>query len=176
MTTRADAPAPIATTATDASDLSKLYQEGIVAGVLGAATIAVWFLILDSLSGRPLYTPTVLGTALFRNGVGLESPETLPISFDMVLVFTWIHVLVFGVIGGIASHLLALAERRPNLGFGVVILFVVFEFGFITVAMMLAEGVLHALAWPAILVGNMLAAATMAMYLWRRHPNLHIEP
>jgi len=117
-----------------------------------------------------------LGTALFRGGAGLDSPETLPISFDMVLVFTWIHVLVFGVIGGIAAHLLALVERRPNLGFGVVILFVVFEFGFIAVAMVFAEDVLHALAWPAILVGNTLAAASMAAYLWHRHPHLRIEP
>ena len=172
MTTTADAHTSVAA----AGDVSKPYQEGIVAGVLGAATIAVWFLLIDAISGRPLYTPTVLGTALFRGGAGLDSPETLPISFDMVLVFTWIHVLVFGVIGGIAAHLLALVERRPNLGFGVVILFVVFEFGFIAVAMVFAEDVLHALAWPAILVGNTLAAASMAAYLWHRHPHLRIEP
>ena len=93
----------------------------------------------------------------------------------MVLAFTWIHLLVFGVIGGIASHLLALAERRPNLGFGVVILFVVFEFGFIAASMIFAEDVVHAVAWPAVLVGNTLAAA-MAAYLWHHHPNLRIEP
>lgn len=28
-----------------------LYEEGIVAGLLGAATIAVWFLILDAIQG-----------------------------------------------------------------------------------------------------------------------------
>ena len=33
----------------------------------GAATIAIWFAVLDVVSGRPLYTPTVLGTALFRD-------------------------------------------------------------------------------------------------------------
>src|SRR5437870_3627508 len=89
------------------SDVAQLYQEGIVAGILGAAMIAVWFLILDSLNGRPLYTPTVIGTALFRGGQGLDSPETLPVSFDMVLVVTWVHGVVFAVIGGIASRLLA---------------------------------------------------------------------
>ena len=35
---------------------------------------------------------------------------------------------------------------------------------------------LHALRWPEILAGNTLAAAAMAVYLWRRHPNLRIEP
>lgn len=155
---------------------STLYQQGIVAGTLGAATIALWFLVLDTIAGRPLYTPTVLGMALFRGGAGLDAPGTLPVSGDMVVAFTWVHVLIFVVVGGMASHLLAAAERMPNLGFGVVILFVVFEFGFIAVTMIFAEPALHALAWPAILVGNTLAATVMCTYLWRRHPNLKIEP
>ncbi len=175
MVTRADA----STTAgfpTQTTEIAKLYQEGIVAGVLGAAVIAVWFLIFDTLAGRPLYTPTVLGTALFRHDTGLGHPEATTASFDMVLVFTWVHVLVFGVIGGVASHLLALAERRPNLGFGVVLFFVIFEFGFMTALMIFAQDVLLALAWEKVLAGNILAAAAMAVYLWRRHPHLRIEP
>jgi hypothetical protein len=175
MTTRADAPTSTEFS-TRTSELSKLYQQGIVAGTLGAATVALWFLVLDTINGRPLYTPAVLGSALFRSGAGLESPEPLRVSLDMVVAFTWVHVLVFVVVGGIASHLLAAAERMPNLGFGVVILFVVFEFGFIAATMMFAEPVLHAVTWPAILVGNVLAASVMAVYLWHRHPNLKIEP
>lgn len=158
------------------AETSRLYQEGIVAGIIGAATIAVWFLIVDTLQGRPLYTPTVLGTALFQRGEGLASPETLPISFEMVLMYTWVHGLVFCVIGGIASRLLAVAEQKLDLGFGILLLFVVFEFGFIAAAMVVAEPLLHALAWPAVLVGNLLAAAAMGLYLWRRHPNLQIRP
>ena len=160
----------------DTSEISKLYLEGIVAGVIGAATIAVWFLILDMINGRPLYTPTVLGTALFRRGEGLASLESLPISFEMVLMYTWVHGLVFAVIGGGASRLLQLAERNPNLGFGILLLFVVFEFGFLAVATLVEGRILQALAWPAILLGNLLAAATMAGYFWRRHPNLKIRP
>ena len=175
MTTRAEAPAA-AGMSTRARDLSRLYQDGIVAGTFGAATIAAWFLLLDSINGRPFYTPTVLGTAVFRGGGGLESPQALPISFDMVLAFTWFHELVFVVIGGAASLLLAQAEKRPNVGFGVVLLFVVFEFGFVAAASVFAEGVLHALTMPAIFVGNLLAAAAMGVYLWRRHPRLKIEP
>ena len=175
MTTHTEAPVS-ADLATRTSDISRLFQDGIVAGTLGAVTIALWFLVLDIINGRPLFTPTVLGTAIFRGGAGLESPETLPISFDMVLVFTWLHELVFVVIGGLASLLLAQAEKRPNVGFGIVLLFVVFEFGFVAVAMGLAEGVLHTLTMQAILVGNLLAAAVMVTYLWRRHPRLRIEP
>ena len=80
----------------------------------------------------------------------------------MVLVYTWVHGLVFCLIGGVASRLLALAERNLNLGFGILLLFVIFEFGFVGAAFIFAEPVLHALTWPAILIGNLLAAAAMA--------------
>jgi hypothetical protein len=155
---------------------SSIYEEGIVAGLLGAATIAVWFLILDTIQGRPLYTPTVLGAALFRARAGLMAPESLPPSFELVLWFTWVHALVFVVLGSTAAVLLRLAERNPNFGFGIVLFLVVFMFGFIGVSLVFAEEVLHALAWPAILVGNLLAAGAMAWYFWRRHPRLAIWP
>jgi len=167
-------------TQTDATTIPEsrttaLYQEGLVAGLVGAATVAVWFLILDSLSGRPLYTPTVLGTALFRRGGTTPLSEVLP-NLEMVLMFTWVHGLVFVAIGGIVARLLALAERQPSVGFGILMLFVFFEFGFIVAAMFFAEPILHALAWPAVLVANILAAAAMGGYFWLRHPNLRVQP
>ncbi|MBI4528706.1 MAG: hypothetical protein HY695_33330 [Deltaproteobacteria bacterium] len=105
------------------SQISKLYAEGIVAGVIGAATIAIWFLILDTINGHPLYTPTVLGTALFRGGEGLSHPEGPASSLEMTLMYTWVHVLAFAIVGGVASRLLGLAEENPNLGFGILLLF-----------------------------------------------------
>ena len=170
---------PGATAAPPASepspDVTRLSQEGMVAGLLGAATIAVWFLLLDALAGRPLYTPTVLGSALFRRGAAPPLAEVLP-DFEMVWMFTWVHGLVFVVIGGVAARLLALAERQPSAGFGVLLLFVVFEFGFVAAAMVFAEPVLHALAWPSILVATLLAAAAMAGYFRWRHPHLTVRP
>ena len=60
------------------SETSNVYREGIVAGIFGAATIAVWFFVLDMFGGRPFYTPTVLGTMLFRHGVGLDQAQGYP--------------------------------------------------------------------------------------------------
>jgi hypothetical protein len=118
----------------------------------------------------------VLGTALFRQGEGLASTETLRASPAMVLMFTWVHGLVFATVGGAASWLLWIAERHPSLGFGILFFFVVCEFGFIAVAMTFAEPVLHALAWPAVLVANLLAATAMTAYFRLRHPTLQIRP
>jgi len=95
---------------------------------------------------------------------------------EMVLMFTWVHGLVFVAIGGIVARLLALAERQPNVGFGILMLFVFFEFGFVVTAMFFAEPILRALAWPAVLVANLLAAAAMGGYFWLRHPNLRVQP
>jgi hypothetical protein len=174
-TIRSDATSP-ALPVSSTAELSKLYEEGVIAGIIGAATVAVWFLIVDAINGRPLYTPTVLGTALFKGGEGLASPEGLAVNLEMVLMFTWVHGLVFIIIGGIASRLLGLAEHNANIGFGILLLFVVFEFGFVAVSMLFAESVLRALTWQAVLVGNLLAAAAMAGYFWRRHPNLTVNP
>lgn len=157
--------------------ISDSYRQGIEAGIAGAATVAVWFFIVDLLSGRPFfYTPNVLGTALFRHGAGLDQPQSLAISLEMVLVYTWIHGLVFCAIGGIAAKLLMLAERDVHAGFGILLFFVIFEFGFIGAALVLAEPILRALAWPSVLIGNLLAAAMMTAYFWRRHATLRISP
>jgi hypothetical protein len=175
MTAQTGTATPTVSTAR-ATDFSRLSNEGIVAGLIGAGTLAVWFFVLDSIQARPFYTPTVLGTALFGNMSALDSPERLPVSFETALMFTWVHVLTFAILGGIAAYLLALAERDPNYGFGILLFFVVFMFGFLIVAMAFGEGVLHALAWPKILIGNLLAAGAMAAYFRRRHPNLTIWP
>jgi len=157
-------------------DDSRVYLEGIIAGVIGAATIAIWFLILDTIDSRPLYTPSVLGTVLFGGGNDLASLEKLPVSWEMTLMYTWVHTMLFAVIGGIVSKLLALAEKNPDLGFGILLLFIILDFGFIAVAFVFAEPILHALAWPAVLVGNLLAAAAMGLYFWHRHPDLVVRP
>jgi hypothetical protein len=134
--------------------------------------VAVCFLSFDTRSGRPLSTPTLLGAALFR-----RSAVTVPaVSLEMVLMFTWVHGLVFMALGGVASWLLAQAERHPSFGFGVLMLFVMFQFGFTVAAMLLAAPVLGALGWPSILGANLLAAASMAVYFLWRHPSLEVRP
>ena len=158
-----------------ARDTARLYQEGMIAGVIGAAAVALWFLLLDTAAGHPLYTPTVLGTAIFRHSA-LATPETISVSLEMVGMFTWIHVLVFAALGGVASRLLAMAERNPSAGFGLLLLFVVFEFGFVAAASLLAAPVLRVIPWPSVLGANLLAAAAMTAYFWRRHPHLVVSP
>ena len=94
------------------AELSQLLREGLIAGILGAATIAVWFLIVDSVHGQPFSTPSILGTALFKDGV--TTPDSLGIDLEVVFLFTWVHGLVFAAVGWLASWLLGIAERNPQ--------------------------------------------------------------
>src|SRR5712691_3600766 len=126
-------------------DTTRVYQEGIIAGIMGALSVALWFLVLDVAHGRPFYTPTVLGTALFGRGVWPATLETLPPSFEMVAMFTWVHVLAFAGVGVGVAYLIAVAERHPNLGFGIVLMFVILEACFTVAMMIVAEPVLRAL-------------------------------
>ena len=57
-----------------ASD-SRYLREGVIAGLIGAALVAVWFLIYDAASGRPFRTPSLLGAATFQ---GVTDPATVP--------------------------------------------------------------------------------------------------
>ena len=84
---------------TGSPDTTRIYQDGIVAGILGALTVALWFLVVDVVRGRPLSTPTVLGQALFGRGAWPGPLESMPPSFEMVAMFTWVHLLAFAVIG-----------------------------------------------------------------------------
>jgi hypothetical protein len=145
------------------------YLDGLIAGIIGAAIVAIWFLFLDAVNGLPFYAPTVLGNALFQGGEGLASAEGVPVSFKLTLMYTWVHGLGFVVLGEIAACFLLLTGRNPNLGF-FLLLFVILEFGFVGIALVFAEPVLRELAWPTVLIGNLLAAAGMVIYLRLRHP------
>ena len=60
---------------------SRYLREGIIAGLIGAAIVAAWFLIYDAARGQPLRTPALLGAALLH---GLRDPSTLAISMPLV--------------------------------------------------------------------------------------------
>jgi hypothetical protein len=155
---------------------SRAFQDGVIAGVLGAATVAIWFLVVYTINGRPLYTPTVLGTALFRHGEGLAVPARLPISLDMVLMFTWVYGLVLRD-GGRRCLVAAVGGRAtPKRRLRLPVHLRSARVGFIAAASVFAEPILHTLAWPAVLVANLLAAATMGGYFRLQHPHMRISP
>jgi hypothetical protein len=139
-------------------------REGIVAGLIGAAVVAVWFLLFDLARGRPFLTPGLLGGAVFR-GV----PSGLEITVANVLGYTLIHGLAFIAFGVVAASLLAASEREPTLFVAFVILFAAFEVFFFGAVGALGRFMLGVLVWWAILIGNLLASLAMLWYFFRAH-------
>jgi hypothetical protein len=144
-------------------------RDGVVAGIIGATAVAVWFLIVDSVAGHPLYTPRVLGTALFSvlGPLGGEGPAV------HIVAYTIFHYAAFILVGVIASVVVRWAEREPAVLAGLLILFVAFELGFYGFTALLADWLpIGALAWYQVAAGNLIAATLMGVYLWRANPAL----
>lgn len=151
---------------------TRVFREGLMAGLAGAAAVAGWFLIYDVAAGVPLRTPALLGAALFH---GLRDPAALVITAPLVLTYTVVHGLAFMAFGWATAGLLALADREPRLLFGLFMLFCCFEVFFVALVMILAEWLLEALAPWAILTGNLLAALVMLGVLFRSHRMAWLE-
>ena len=147
-------------------------REGIIAGVIGATAVAVWFLIVDIVSHHGmLYTPRVLGTAAFS----VFGDTTRDGGVVHIVTYTILHYAAFIVTGIIASAVVHKAEVEPSVLVVFTLLFIIFELGFYGLTAILAETTLRTLAWYQVAVGNLLAAVTMGLYLWRTHPALRQE-
>ena len=153
---------------------AKIYLDGAIAGIIGAAIIAVLFLFLDTVTHLPLYTPTVLGAGLFVGGDDLASTEATRVSLKLSLMYTGVHGLIFIVLGVMGAQFLLSTKRKLNLALSILVLFVILEFGFVGTAFFIAAPVLDHLEWVKILLGNALAAIGMAIYLSLRHPTRRV--
>jgi hypothetical protein len=148
---------------------ARIILDGAIAGLLGAATVAIWFLIFDAARGRPLETPGLLAATLLH---GLRShPEGLALA-QLSAEYTVLHVFAFVIFGVAGALLLEVAEGEPTLAFSLVIFFGAFEVFFFAVVLFLGPSVMAALTWWGILVGNLLATAAMLGYFLGRHPAL----
>ena len=149
---------------------NKVLREGLTVGLVGAAAVAVWFLVIDVVAGRILFTPAALGSIVFRGATG---PGDVEMSAIIILAYTGLHLLAFFVTGIVAAGLAALAEdRQPYFIFAAVLLFVTFETFFIGLVAIAAQWLLEVIPWWSIAVANLVAAAAMGYYLWRAHPKL----
>ena len=153
------------------SERAMICLDGVIAGLIGAAIVAIWFLFMDTVTRLPLYTPTVLGEGLLFKEHNLASNSGELVSLKLTLMYSGVHGLVFMLLGLIAACLLLLSKRKLHFGIVLTALFAVLELGFVGTAFFVAKPILDELAWPIVLTGNFLAAAGMACYLSLRRAN-----
>jgi hypothetical protein len=147
----------------------RILREGVAAGLLGAAAVAAWFFLFDLVRREPLFTPGALGSAVF---LGVRDLADVRITFATVAGYTVLHVAAFVVTGIVAAAIVFQAERTPPILLAALLLFAAFEALFVGALVILAEWLLGALAWWTVALGNLVATAAMATYLWRSHPRL----
>lgn len=139
---------------------------GVIAGLIGGASVALWFLVVDLIEGRLFYTPTVLGGAL----LSLFGPadDSAAVRF---IAYTVFHFASFALIGIVANAFLQAGDRQPSVLIAFLILFVAFEVAFYGFTALLAQSdLLGDLVWYQIGLANLFAALTMGLYLRRAHP------
>src|SRR5215510_2133780 len=144
-------------------------RHGIVAGVLSATSVAAWFLLTDTLSGRPFFVPAVLGRNLLQLfGVGPSPSVIVP-----VVAYTIFHYAVFIVVGILAAAVAERSRRDASILAGAFLFFAVVEgafFGF--AAFISATAVIGPNAWLQIVIANLIAVVVMGVYLWRAYPHV----
>ena len=150
----------------------KIARDVIVAGVLGATAVAVWFLGVDMIYAHAFATPTALGRGLLR----VFGPPGMEGDMTFLATYTIFHYVAFIAVGFLISVIVHWAQTQPTVLAGAMMLFVAFEIGFYGISSALQESpFLGAIGWAQVGTGNLIAALVMGAYMWRTHPELKDE-
>lgn len=141
--------------------------ESFYSGAVGGTAVALLFLALDTLGGRPLHTPSLLGGIVLGGGAG----PAAGIDLSAVAVMTLIHFAGFGLFGFVAAALVRLVERRTegSFIFPAIALFILLEGSLRIASATIMPGVRDILGEGPVLAANMLAAASMTGFLRHAH-------
>lgn len=146
-----------------------LLLKGFATGLVGAAAVAVWFLLLDVAAGRPFRTPAALGAALL---FGAQGPADIATTFALVAAYTVVHVAAFCAVGVVLVAAAEQIERTPALVLLAGLAFIVVEALSVAVLAAGAAWVLGALGVWTVAAANVLAVGAMGWTVWRTHPVL----
>jgi hypothetical protein len=144
-----------------------LAYESLYCAAIGGSIVALFFLVFDAWSGRPLFTPSLMGGVLF-GGVAADSVNE--VRLDWVAYMTILHFFVFAVIGvgvTLVAQQVELHARHPATVFFT--LFAAIEWVFLVGAFVALPGVLAVLGPFRVATANLLAAGGIATFLWASH-------
>jgi hypothetical protein len=149
------------------SRAKNLAEEGVLAGIIGATVVAVFFFFIDALQGQPLHTPSLLGSVLF---LGQTAEDVTAINPTIVFAYTGVHVLLFLVAGVGVAWMVSQFDRNPQFAFILVLVFLLFQAVVFGLEVSMVPSLVGALGAGIVAVANILAAVAMFAYLLRLHP------
>jgi hypothetical protein len=150
--------------------LTDILLDGMFTGMIGALVVAIWFLILDTLAGRPLYTPSLLGQVLLN--VRAEPSAAVTIAPLPIAAYTAFHFVAFIAVGILFSWSMNLFERFPIMFFVLLVSFLCLQVGVFALDAVLGSRMIGRLQPWSVIVANLLASAAMAVYQWKQHPSV----
>jgi hypothetical protein len=155
------------------SESVRVNWQGLIAGLVGYATVAIAMAVADGLLGRsPFHTAALLGSTMFY---GLKDPSEVTVWAGPVLAYNGFHLLVFLGLGLAAAWLADFAERGPHFWYiGAVMMFIV-AFHLFGAFLFIDEAMRSALSPWAFLGAGFAAMGTMTAFLVWRHPRLRSE-
>ena len=144
-------------------------REGLVAGLLGALLVAIWYTVVDLGRGEMFYTANVLGQ-VFAQADTMPSVRT--VDSPAVIQYSLLHFGSFIAFGIAMAALTHLATRNPSLRMGVWLGLVIGFMYWLGMSYTLYRATDQRFPWWTTLIGSVLGVGAVGLYLWRRHPGL----
>lgn len=146
----------------------RIAEDGILAGILGAAVVAAWYLLVDIFArGMPFFTPSLLGSVVFA---GKEAEQVTGVDGAALFAYTGLHGMLFLIAGVSLAWMFAQFERNPQFGLIFLLLFVTFEAILWGVGVSILPGLAGAVGAWTILVANLASAGAIFAFLLGRYP------
>lgn len=146
-----------------------MVSEGLRVGLVGAAAVAVWFLLVDVAAGAPLRTPAALGSVVFLGADGASLISTAP---GIIAAYTVLHLALFAAAGIGFVAVARGIEELPSFAYLALMCAILLEATTFAALVSLGQTVLGALSIWAVGIANVLAVGSMAGWIWWTHPEL----
>lgn len=147
-----------------------VFPDGLIAGLLGAVVLAIWYVLFDIRAGHPLQTGAALGKFLFRGYFSAEGARFVPAVTVGSMVF---YLVFFGLAGVGLTKLAELAARNRSLRMGVWLGLVIAFAVYLSLTVIVARAATQPLPLGLIVLGSLLSVTAMAAFvLWRYRPLL----
>ena len=146
-----------------------LVVRGLITGLIGAGSVALWFLVFDVARGRPFYTPGALGSLLF---LGASDPYAVRVDLLTVAGYTIVHLAAFVAAGLLLEWSAERIARAPGMWLMALLTLIMLEGLFFGIVGSLSGWVLDVLGMWGIGVANFAAVGAMGAWLWVSHPGL----
>jgi hypothetical protein len=165
--------APVLAAAVAASRQRKtaveVLEDGLLAGVIGYATMVLFYGLASVLSGQsPFYIPALLGSVLFAPA----SSNAVAIDPALVIAYNGVHLLAL-LIAGVTLAWLARLAAQALQGWYVAVIAIVFAaVHVVALPIWFGERVRAELPVWQVVAGMGLATAVMVAYLWVMNPDI----